>query len=41
MASVDDLVIICTYVVLDNGDLENYKGRTILVDENNRVAKIS
>jgi aspartate 1-decarboxylase len=40
-ASVDDMVIICSYVVLDNGDLEEYKGRTVLVDENNRVVKIS
>ncbi len=40
-ASVDDVVIICSYVVLDNGDLTNYKGRTVLVDKNNRVARIS
>jgi aspartate 1-decarboxylase len=39
--SVNDLVIICSYVVLDDKDLNNYKGRTVLVDEKNRVAKIS
>ena len=40
-ATVNDLIIICSYVVMDDSELENYKGRTVLVDGNNKVAKVS
>lgn len=40
-ASVKDLVILCTYVQVDDPDCEGWKGRTILVDQDNKIAKVS
>lgn len=39
--TVGDLVIVCSYVALDNDECKGYQGRTILVDENNRIARIT
>lgn len=40
-ASVNDLVIICSYVVLDDEDCNNgYRPPLILIGENNQIAQI-
>jgi aspartate 1-decarboxylase len=39
--SVNDLIIICTYVALDDSEARGYKGKNVLVDENNRIVKIT
>lgn len=37
-ASPGDIVIICTYVSLDESELKNFKPRLVYVDENNRIS---
>ncbi len=39
--SVNDLIIICTYVAVDDSEAGAFKGKNVLVDENNRIAKIT
>jgi aspartate 1-decarboxylase len=39
--SVNDLIIICTYVAVDDSEARAFKGKAVLVDENNRIAKIT
>jgi aspartate 1-decarboxylase len=35
--SVNDLVIICTYIVMDDAECKGHKSRNIYMDENNRI----
>lgn len=35
----NDLVIICSYVQVDENELINYKPKILLVDENNKIQK--
>jgi aspartate 1-decarboxylase len=37
--SVQDLVIICTYVMMDDSDCKGHKSCNIYMDENNRIQK--
>lgn len=37
-ANPDDIIIICTYVSLDETELKSYKPRLVYVDENNRIS---
>jgi len=37
-ASPGDIIIICTYVSLDESELKNFKPRLVYVDENNRIS---
>lgn len=39
-AQVGDLVIILTYCMLEEGEIKDFKPKTILVDEKNRLKKI-
>jgi aspartate 1-decarboxylase len=39
--SVNDLVIICSYIVMEDDECKNHRGRCILVDDDNRISKIS
>jgi aspartate 1-decarboxylase len=38
--TVSDLVIICSYVVLENSECLNHRGRNIFVDDNNRITRM-
>jgi len=37
-ANPGDIIIICTYVSLDESELKNFKPRLVYVDENNRIS---
>jgi aspartate 1-decarboxylase len=37
--SVKDLIIICSYVVLEDSECKGFKARNIFVDEKNRIVK--
>ncbi len=39
--SVKDLIIICSFVILDNEECRTHKGTYIFVDERNRIKEIS
>lgn len=39
--SVKDLVIICSYVTLEDSECKGFRARAIFVDENNKIAKTS
>jgi aspartate 1-decarboxylase len=39
--TVNDLIIICSYVVVDNGECRDYKGKNIFVDNDNRIKSVS
>lgn len=39
--SVKDLVIICSYVVLEDSECKGFQARNIFVDENNKIARTS
>jgi len=39
--SVKDLVIICSYVALEDSECKGFKARNIFVDENNKIARTS
>ncbi len=39
--SVSDLVIICSYVSLEDSECKGFHARAVFVDENNKIAKIS
>ena len=36
---VDDLIIICSYVGLDDSECEDYEAHNVYVDENNKITK--
>lgn len=40
-AVVNDLVIICTYAVLDDAECRTHKARAVHVDSNNRIVKLA
>lgn len=37
--SVGDIIIIATYVAMDNADCSNYKASAVYVDEKNRIVR--
>lgn len=37
--SVKDLIIICSYVVMDNSDCAGHKSRNVFVDQKNNIVK--
>lgn len=37
--SVNDLIIICSYVMVDNSQCRDHSGLLIFVDENNRIVR--
>jgi len=39
--AVNDLVIICTYAVMDDAECRTHKARAVFVDANNRIAKLT
>ncbi len=39
--SVNDLIIICSYVDIENSDCKNHKPCVVLVDENNKIVKVT
>ncbi|HTY25129.1 MAG TPA: aspartate 1-decarboxylase [Desulfomonilaceae bacterium] len=39
--SVGDRIIICTYVAVDESEARDIKGRAVLVDENNKITKVT
>ncbi len=39
-ASVKDLIIICTYVAMDETECKGHKAKNIFVDDHNRIARI-
>jgi aspartate 1-decarboxylase len=38
--SVNDLVIICSYVSLDDAECRNHKSKNVFVDSENKIARI-
>jgi len=38
--SVNDLVIICSYVTMEDSECRGHKGRLVFVDENNRIEEV-
>lgn len=36
-AAVDDLIIICSYIGLDDAECEDYEAHNVYVDNNNRI----
>ncbi|MCA1961060.1 MAG: aspartate 1-decarboxylase [Desulfomonile sp.] len=40
-AAVNDLVIICTYAVMDEAECRTHKPRAVFVDAENRIAKLA
>ena len=39
--SVKDLIIICTYVSMENSECAGHRSRNIFVNEKNRIARVS
>jgi len=39
--SIKDLVIICSYVALEDSECKGFKARNVFVDENNKIARTS
>ncbi len=39
--AVNDLIIICSYVVLEEAECRGHRGINILADANNRIAKVA
>jgi aspartate 1-decarboxylase len=39
--SVGDRIIVCTYISVDDSEARGIKGRNVLVDESNKIVKIT
>jgi aspartate 1-decarboxylase len=39
--AVNDLIIICTYVAMDDSEARAHKGKGVFVDENNHIVNIT